>query len=336
LNTVDQAHVIVIGAGSVGRRHGRNLSSLGCRISAVDPRPDRLEEFEREVELIGGYESLNEGLSVDGLSGAVIASPPSAHVPQAMAVLDAGLPLLLEKPVAPHLDEAMLLRNRVKSGGGSVLVGYTWRWWPPLRRARELLEQGVIGRVIHAHCRMSSHLADWHPWEPYQDFFMSSADLGGGALLDESHWIDVAMWLFGTPQWVCARIGKLSTLEIETDDNVDMVLGFEGGPQVVIHLDLYARPHEKSLCFVGENGTLLWSEAPNRVAFSRDATGAWNEESFNCQRNEMFLGVAEEFLSILHGQAPRSCTVESGVAVLRVVEAARESNLTGRVLQIQD
>ena len=97
---------------------------------------------------------------------------------------------------------------------------------------------------------------------------MSSRELGGGALLDESHWIDLALWLFGMPLSVYARIEKISDLEIDTDDNVDMILEFFGGLRATLHLDLFGRPHEKSIRFIGEEGSCLWTESPNRVAFS--------------------------------------------------------------------
>ena len=70
---------------------------------------------------------------------------------------------------------------------------------------------------------MSAHLADWHPWEQYQDFFMAKKNLGGGALLDESHWIDLMVWFFGLPQSIIGKVEKISDLDIETDDNVDFL-----------------------------------------------------------------------------------------------------------------
>ena len=58
-------------------------------------------------------------------------------------------------------------------------------------------EANAVGGLRHARFVMSAHLADWHPWERYQDFFMASRDQGGGALLDESHFIDLMLWFFG-------------------------------------------------------------------------------------------------------------------------------------------
>jgi predicted dehydrogenase len=160
---------------------------------------------------------------------------------------------------------------------------------------------------------------------------MSSRELGGGALLDESHWIDQALWLFGLPESVFARIDKLSELEIDADDNVDLLLNYASGPRVSIHLDLHARPHEKTIKFVGEKGTLLWTADPNRIVLGREMDESWQETPFDCQRNDMFVAVAEEFLAVLDGQAP-SCTIADGLAVMEVIEAARQSHAEGRLV----
>ena len=126
-----------------------------------------------------------------------------------------------------------------------VLLDYTWRWWPPLARVKDLLRGGAVGPLRHVQFHMSAHLADWHPWEPYQQFFMASAAQGGGALLDESHWIDLMVWLFGSPAHLIGRVEKISDLDIDSDDTVDALVVYPNGLRISIHLDLYGRPHEK-------------------------------------------------------------------------------------------
>jgi predicted dehydrogenase len=258
--------------------------------------------------------------------GVIIASPPTAHVGQAITCLSAGIPVLLEKPVSAALAEARTLQVEVAATGVALLLGYTWRWWPPLGTVKRLLQEQAIGPLRHARFVLSAHLADWHPWENYQDFFMAHRDLGGGALLDESHWLDIMLWLFGMPQEVFARIEKISDLQISTDDNVDMLLTYPDGLRVNVHLDLYGRPHQKRVELVGERGTIEWSERPNRVSYGKDLEADWTVQEFDCQRNAMFVAAAREFLEVIRGGKVRTCGIDDGVAVLRVIEAARRSH----------
>jgi predicted dehydrogenase len=331
-------HILIVGSGSVGKRHAANFAALGCTISAMDPHPRRISEMAAETEVVGAFDSIEEALHVEKtFDGVVIASPPKFHVDQAIEALDAGIPVLLEKPVSPGLEAAERLAAAVQSTGVPLLLGYTWRWWPPLVQVRSMLADDAIGTLRHVRFVMSAHLADWHPWEKVQDWFMASREMGGGALLDESHWVDLALWFFGAPKSVIARIEKISDLEVETDDNVDMVLVYENGLRVSIHLDLYGRPHQKTIRFSGEGGTILWTDSPNRVSVSHEATpgeGGWEETDYTCQRNDMFVDVAKEFLSVVDGAPVNSCTIADGVGVLEVLEAARRSSADDRTVEL--
>lgn len=320
-------HILILGTGSVGQRHARNLHELGCTLACMDPRTDRLQEMAATgIPLSAVYRSVEEAWNqAASFDGVIVASPPRFHVEQCLAALERRLPVLLEKPVSPDLESALRLEREVGRCRIPLLLGYTWRWWPSLLRVKELLAQGVVGGLRHVTFTMAAHLADWHPWERYQDFFMASRELGGGALLDESHWLDLMIWYFGMPDSILARVEKLSDLEIETDDNVDMLASYSGSRlRVVLHLDLYRRPHEKSIRFVGEDGTLVWE--PNRIQIGKALEPKWEIERFPQERNDMFIAVAREFIEALGGRPALTCTVADGVNVLRVVEAARRSS----------
>jgi predicted dehydrogenase len=140
------------------------------------------------------------------------------------------------------------------------------------------------------------------------------------------------LWFFGMPQKLFAKVEKISDLEIETDDNVDMLVFYESGMRVSLHLDLYARPHEKSIQFVGENGTLIWE--PNSIKIGKEMDPDWKMEEFSYDRNDMFVSVAEEFLKMLSGDAVQSCSIEDGVRALQIIEAARQSSSSDNVIKL--
>lgn len=319
-------HILILGAGSIGRRHARNFASLGCRVSCFDPRQDRIDELADETSVEGGTTNIDEAFRMSGVDGVVVASPTAYHPGQAIRAMRAGLPVLLEKPAAKTLSEAADMLAEQQRTGIAVLLGYTWRWWPPLLRVRELLKSGVVGRILHMQFHMSAHLADWHPWERYQDFFMASTELGGGALLDESHWIDLMLWLFGMPAGLYGHVEKNSGLEIETDDNVDVLVDYPDGKRATLHLDLYGRPHEKYIRFIGEEGTLLWTAEPNRISVGHGPEPVWDATNYECERNDMFMGVATAFCDMVQGGSTPACTLQDGVGVMTLIEAIRKSS----------
>jgi predicted dehydrogenase len=300
----------------------------------MDPRQDRLDDISAEkTNLRTVFTSVEEAFaSGERFDGVVVASPPSFHVDQCISALRQSVPVLLEKPVSPDLSSALKLQTAVKETSVPLLLGYTWRWWPPLQKVKQLVDKQVVGQLKFIKFTMAAHLADWHPWERYQDFFMSSRTLGGGAILDESHWLDQMLWFFGNPERLFTKIEKISDLEIETDDNVDMLVFYKNDMRVSLHLDLYARPHEKSIQFVGEDGTLVWE--PNLIKIGKKMDPEWEVEEFNYDRNDMFVGVAKEFLSIIGGDNTPTCKIDDGIRVLELIEAARRSSSTEKVIQL--
>ncbi len=333
---MSKKHILVVGAGSVGKRHLCNFAALGCDVSAMDPRQDRLIEAAGQVSLLKKYTSLEEALNAKAhYDGVVIASPPKFHVEQCIETVRKGLPVLLEKPVCVYYDETRKLMDALSAiPQQKLLLGYTYRWWPPLAEFRNRINASEIGKPLHARFIMSAHLADWHPWEKYQDFFMAKKELGGGALLDESHFLDLMIWFFGMPKNIFAKVEHISSLEIETDDNVDVIAVYDNSLRVTIHLDLYGRPHEKYISVTGEKGTLRWSFEPNCIQQSSKIEHEWDSTSFEYERNDMFVNVAKEFIELLKGRSAISCTLKDGINVLTIIEACRQSSQSGRVVTL--
>ena len=118
-------HILIVGTGSVGKRHAINLTALGCTVTCVDPRQDRLDEVAGEgITLQAVFSSLEEAIAADDTFDAVVvASPPSFHVDQSISALRRGKPVLLEKPVSPDLASALKLQAAVRDTKVPLLLG---------------------------------------------------------------------------------------------------------------------------------------------------------------------------------------------------------------------
>lgn len=318
----DNLKFLVIGAGSAGGRHSSNLSLSDCIVDAFDPRDDRIKSLLEAGTIHWGTSNWQE-LSLDQYDAFVIASPPVFHAEQVESLAKLNRWIFCEKPLTIDHESAF----RLLSVCPHLFLGYTYRWWPPIRRYRELLRSNAVGRPRTARFVMSANLADWHPWEPYQDFFMSKKEMGGGALLDESHFIDLMLWFFGLPEFVYANISKISSLEISADDNVDLFFKYPDGLRVNMHLDLIGRPHRREIYIVGEDGTLEWSYEDNCIKYG--PANSPEREDFSCERNTMFRAAMEEFIELVRGAirpADITCNLKDGITVMRIIDAARQSN----------
>ena len=103
---------------------------------------------------------------------------------------------------------------------------------------------------------------------------------------------------------------------------------------VTIHLDIYGRPHEKYIRFIGEEGTILWTAEPNRVAVGKEWSQTWENCDFDCERNDMFMAIGKEFIDIINGAEVKTCCINDGVRVLSLIEAARQSSAKGHVTSL--
>ncbi len=140
--------IAVAGAGYIGQAHMAALQQTpGAGLSAVvDPSP--AAPALAAAAGVPLYPSLDELLRHDRPDGVVLATPNTLHVPQALQCLEAGLPVLLEKPIAPSVAEALTLVERVEATGGRVLIGHHRAHSPIMAKAREVVQAGTLGRLV--------------------------------------------------------------------------------------------------------------------------------------------------------------------------------------------
>ena len=140
---------LVVGGGSIGSRHLRNLFTLGITdLALVEPDIQRRENLSGEISLVE-YQSLEQGLSWKP-DFVVIATPTYLHASQALEVARKGVDLFIEKPLAHTSEYLIELADVVKQKGLISLVGCNMRFHPGLVRVKRLLDENAVGRVVAA------------------------------------------------------------------------------------------------------------------------------------------------------------------------------------------
>jgi predicted dehydrogenase len=138
------------------------------------------------------------------LDAVVVATPNALHAPQAIAFLEAGKHVLVEKPMAPTVAEADAMVAAARGSGAFLMVAHCWRFHPDVRALRARVEAGELGQIVKT--RGYGVHARWGP----SGWFTDPAPAGGGALLDMGvHAIDTTRYLLGDPEpvRVCAAVG---------------------------------------------------------------------------------------------------------------------------------
>jgi len=339
---------LIAGLGSIGRRHMRNLIALGEKDivlyrtrKATMPEED-LAGFPQETDLQTALEKHKP-------DAVIVSNPTSLHLDVAIPAAEAGCSLLLEKPLSHSMDRIDELESALKMGGGRVVVGFQFRFHPGLIKAKQLISNGEIGRVISAHVHFGEYLPAWHPWEDYRKGYAARADMGGGVVLTQCHSLDYLPWLVGKVESVWGFTAKLSDLEVDVEDTAKIGLRFENGALGSIHLDYNQQPPAHYFEVIGTKGSLQWNLSDGttriyRAERSRSDNGgaveagkkAWDvyPPAPAFERNVMFMDEMRHFIAVARGEVESSCPLEEGIRVMRLAMAVKESSAVGRVISL--
>lgn len=318
---------LVVSLGSIGLRHLRNLRRLRPRArigvlhlsgAVTGPMPDGVDCRFTSIEEARAFRP----------AAAIVCSPASTHLAVARVLVEDGVALLIEKPIAHESTGLADLLAVAASRGVPLMTGYNLRFLPSLVEARRLVQSGAIGDVLGVRAEVGQYLPDWRPGVRYQDSVSAREALGGGALLELSHEIDYLYWMFGAPARLLATGGRYSALKIDVEDMVSLTLEYDWPQRLVnIHLDLLQRSPSRTCKFIGSEGTLVWNGITDVIDVYRSANSQWSRIEVPAvpDKNAMYLDELSHFLQTVERRSVPCIDGVQGLAVLRIVEAARES-----------
>lgn len=318
---------LLLGCGSIGKRHLGNLQQLGVRdLAAFDPVAERRHEAQERFGCTV-HADLDEAFAAKPRV-VLVCTPTRFHLEHALRAARQGCHLFIEKPVAEDPATVGELAAELRQRGLVSLVGCNFRFHPGLQLVRELLAQNTAGRVVTARAQFGQYLPDWHPWEDYRQGYSARQDLGGGVILDRIHELDYLTWLLGDATAVTALVGHLSHLEISTEDTAEILLRFRSGAFGSVHLDYVRRTYDCALEIVGDAGTIQWRYQDHEVRWHTAAGKKWESRQWpGYDGNLMYLDELRHFLRALAGLEPSLQDVAAAARVLTLAYAIKQAAL---------
>jgi predicted dehydrogenase len=319
-------NVLVVGTGSVGRRHISNLLYLGVDVAAFSYRAadGNLAIFPAGVKQVDDLEqALNHNFD-----GIVIANSTDLHMDVALDAARNGRNLFIEKPLSASLAGCEELLALTRSYGAVVEIGFMLRLHPNLIWIRQYLRSGLLGEVMHIRASVGQWLPDWRPGSDYRKGYGAFRNTGGGAIFDLIHELDVVSWLAGAVRDVTAMTRHVDKLGIETEAIAQIGLRLESGVLAQVHLD-YVRPvYGRSMEIVGAQGVLYWDYTAGAVSLTRSdgVTSVVHQVPSDFERNAMFRDHMLHFLNrISDSEIQPAASLDDGVNILRVAIASHKS-----------
>ena len=278
-------------------------------------------------------EMINSG-DIDAVSLAVT---PKHRLVLLEAAAKKGLPVLMEKPMAATLDDAIAMGRIIKKSGILFMMEYPMRYSPPLVKLRELIDSGVVGPVLSMNAELQT---GWNPpeghwaWDP----------TNGNGLLNEAiiHLYDSANFICGNPVEVYA-VGRHYFGQTQLEDSAVLTIKYENGSVAVLNgggLGTNAMAAEPmSMHVFGEKGEAIvtgrdWQYKAISFATRTDkapTTLAWEvPPRFQLMRYNL-----REFVTCVINKQPTACGLVAGLKAQCVVEAMKESIRTGQVAKVR-
>ena len=315
---------LVIGSGSAGQRHARNLLSLGVKECAFFRSGLGLVPPSGELAHLNAFSDW-ESASAWGPQIVVIAHPSRYHLDSAKRALAIGAHLYIEKPLSHDIIGLREFVEHARSSSSKIMVGCQMRHDSLWRRAKSEISLGKIGNVEALHLEVGQHLPDWHPGEDYSQGYAARKDLGGGVLLTLIHEIDLAIWLLGPLQRIHAIGGKITSLQGDVEDYVSLIGRANSGALISGTLDYWSVPPRRRFRAVGELGEIE-VDTLARIYKVTDRKGQAEETvEHGYDRNTAFLGCMREFLeAIQRDREPSLSLSDAALAVETVDRIKRE------------
>lgn len=322
--------VLVVGMGSIGKRHIHIIHRLYPNVNIAVLRHEHCNDF--------GYSGVNRCFTRinDALSYnpdvAIIANPASMHLGIAKQLAKNGIHLLIEKPISINLDGVQDLIELCKKTDVILMTAYNLRFSPTLIEFKKQLRANKVGKLYSVRAEVGQYLPSWRPNLDYRKTVSAQRKLGGGALLELSHEIDYLRWLFGPVEWVSAYMDKKSNLEIDVEDIVHLIIGFQNDSDersltASLNMDFIRHDSTRVCVAIGEKGTLRWDGIAGKVEYYPKNTQAWEEVfSFPLDRDYTYTEEIKHFISCVEQENLPSISAKDGMKTLAVIDAARQSN----------
>ena len=322
----------VIGLGNISKRHRKNLKVLHPEakiyaLSASGRQPKEPIEFADEVVIsLAALIKCKPKL-------VVVASPATYHAEHAIPLIEAGIPVLIEKPISASVIDSQKIIIAADKYDVPVGIGYCLRYLSSTRYLKDELEKKIVGDLRNVFIEIGQYLPDWRPTKNYRNSVSAKAELGGGALLELSHELDYAQWLLGPFLPECAILRSSKELDLSVEDSVDILALNKQGTVISIHLDFLQKPAHRRCRILGSEGNIEWDLINNQVILIADNEKQLIFDGKLWDKNQMYLDMLLDFESLIAKQPNACITAKEAENTILLIDEIKQKALIRKNLK---
>jgi predicted dehydrogenase len=314
----EPSRIAILGLGSIGLRHARNLLAMERRVIGFDPDPAR----RRALEAAGGATVAERAAALDGAFACIIASPNACHLDDASAAVAAGCHVLVEKPLAHTTQGVAALLRRAREERLVFAVAHNLRFHACVERARGLLARGDLGQILWGRMIAASYLPKWRPEQDYRVGYAADSRTGG-VIFDVIHEFDLAAHLLGAVTTKAAVARRSGTLDIGAEDIADILLETPHSAFVSLHIDYVTRPPLRVTEIAGTRAALRLDLIARRFTHVASDGSVLADEAMPGDFDRDYRAEMQDFLTAAENDRDPRCDGCEALQGLEQVLAAR-------------
>lgn len=334
--------VAVIGCGSISKHRHIPEYAANDKVELVAFCDIVIERAQEYAAKYGGraYADYKELLAAEKPDAVSICLPNHLHAPASIAAAEAGAHVLVEKPMAGSIEEAQAMIDAAKKNGVFLMVGHNQRLMPPHVKAKEILDSGVLGKVLTFRTSFGHPGPEAWSVDGRGSWFFDKPRAIMGAMGDLGvHKSDLIRYLLNDEvAEVSAFISTLHKDGTEVDDNATCILRMRNGAiGTLVASWTYYRGEDNSTVIWCENGVLkIGTDPADQVILElRDGTTArYNVGAIATNEKQTTSGVIDAFVDSIVTNTPPSISGEEGMKSLHVILAAFESQASGKTIKL--
>jgi UDP-N-acetylglucosamine 3-dehydrogenase len=306
-----QTNVGVIGVGSMGYNHVRIYSELeNANLLAIsDMVRGTLDNVSKEFNTVG-YVDYDNILQIDDIEAVNICVPTVFHHDVVMRAIEAGKNVLVEKPVASHINEAQEMIEAAKDAGVILATGHVERFNPAVRVAKRLLQEGEIGEVVTANAKRLG------PYPPRIRDVGVATDLA-------IHDIDIFNYLFESKAEMVFANMSSNLKNCEFEDHAEIMTKYENGALSILETNWLTPYKKRQLNITGVDGIISVDYGSQSVTLYKENNKV---ENVKVENKEPLKEELRSFVNAVQSNTEAEVTGRDGYEALRIVEAAMKSS----------
>ncbi len=303
-------NILIVGLGSIGQRHLRNIRSLYPKTKFYAFRRkfyapslnnfNKVKKFNIQNKFKITYLKSLNNLNKYKIHAAFICSPTSFHIEESLKIINQKIHVFVEKPLGSNLKKISSLEKALNSNNVISMIGFQLRFNPIIKKLKNILSNKNYGKLNQVLIHHGENIKNFHRYENYKNMYAAKKKLGGGVVLTQIHEIDYLMYLFEKCEIkiINSVTKKVSNLQLDVEDTLFASIEIKKKNIKTlcnINLNYYEVPQKRTITLIYEDKKIEADLNKNIITYFFEKN--IKKIKFNFKRNDLFLDEIKFFLT---------------------------------------